>query len=599
MAAPADKPGDSRPGRFHLASLAPLRTLWPWIRPHRADVAKAFGAILLVVAALLMMGRGLAYLVDSGLGRGDTELLTRAVVIYVGITAMLAVGSYLRAVLISKVAERIIADIRKAAFHHAMGLSSAWFERNRTGDVIATLTVDTTLIQTVMALSLSRAARNALVLVGGVAMLVLTSPKLTLVLFAVIPVVVVPVIVIGGRLRVQSRRLQERLADVSAEAEEALTAITTVHAFSRGDYMEERFNRATESSFEAAVRRLVLQGVLSGMVILLVLSAIAFTLWMGGQDLLEGEIRAGELTSFVFYSALVASAVYALSDLVGELQRAAGAADRIAALLREPPAISSPADHEALPGGGLSLHFDRVSFHYESRPDKPMLDAVDLEIKPAERVALVGPSGAGKSTMLGLILRLFDPVEGRVLVGGVDARRLDVGDLREAIGLVPQETALFSGTIAENILFGRPGASRDEMIGAARAAHADEFVAALPEGYDTAIGEKGIRLSGGQRQRLAIARALLRDPRILLLDEATSSLDAQSEQAVQAGLATLMAGRTTVVVAHRLATVLGADRIIVMDGGRIAATGSHDELLASSPLYHDLASLQLVAGEGG
>ena len=598
MNAPSDTSGKSRPGRFRLASLAPLKTLWPWIRPHRSDVLRALGAVFLVAVALIMLGRGIAYLVDSGLGRGNPELLGRAVVIYVGITAMLAFGSYFRAVLINRAAERIIADIRKAAFHHTMRLSSSWFERSRTGDVVATLTVDTTVIQTVLASSLSMAVRNLLVVAGGVTMLVLTSPKLTLVVLAVVPAVVVPVILIGRRLRAQSRLAQDRLADVSAEAGEALSAIGTVHAFSRNEYMETRFNRAAEESFEAAVRRLKLRGLMSGVVILLVLTAIAVTLWIGGRDLLVGELTAGELSSFVFYSALVAASVGSLTDMAGELQRAAGAADRIAGLLRERPAITDPEVPAALPEGGLSIRFEGVSFQYESRPDQPMLEAVDLEIGASERVALVGPSGAGKTTMLGLILRLFDPVEGRLLVGGIDARTVALADLRGAMGLVPQETDLFSGSIAENILFGRPEASRDEMIEAARAAHVDEFADDMPEGYDTRIGEKGVRLSGGQRQRLAIARALIRNPRILLLDEATSSLDSQSEQAVQDALASLMAGRTTVVIAHRLSTVLGSDRIIVMDGGRIIAIGGHEELLASCPLYHDLAMLQLAAAEG-
>ena len=589
----------NNPGRFSPASLSPLKTLWPWVQPHRAEVAKAFCAIFMVATALIMLGRGIAYLVDSGLGRGDPGLLGRAVVIYIGITVMLALGSYLRAVLINKAAERIVADMRKAAFSHAMGLAPAWFERTRTGDIIATLTVDTTLIQTVMASSLSMAVRNLLVFAGGLTMLVLTSPKLTLVVLAATPAVVVPVILIGRRLKAQSRKAQDRLADVSVEAEEALAAIGTVHAFSRHDYAEARFNRATEASYDAAVRRLELRGFLSGVVILLVLSAIAFTLWIGGQDMLRGELTAGELSSFVFYSALVAASIGSLTDMAGDLHRAAGAAERIAALLREPRTLTSPENPGNLPEGGLSIRFDRVSFRYESRPDRPMLDGVDIVIEPAERVALVGPSGAGKSTMLGLVLRLYDPVEGRILVGGVDVRTLALPDLRGAIGLVPQETDLFTGTVAENILFGRPDAPKEEMVEAARAAHADEFIETLADGYDTAIGEKGVRLSGGQRQRLAIARALLRNPRILLLDEATSSLDSQSEQAVQAALATLMVGRTTVVVAHRLATVLGADRIVVMDGGRIIAVGGHEELLASCPLYHDLASLQLVSGEGG
>ena len=583
-------------GRLH--SLAPLKTLSPWIWPHRAELLKALAAITLVAAALLMLGRGIAYLVDSGLSRGDSDLLDRAVVICIGITMMLALGSYLRTVLINKVAEKIVADLRKAAFRHTMGLSSAWFEQNRTGDVISTLTVDTTLIQTVMASSLSMAMRNVLVLIGGVVLLVLTSPKLSLVIMAVIPAVVVPVILIGRRLRRQSRLAQDKLADVSVEAEEALAAIGTVQAFARSHYMEDRFNTATNESYDAAIRRLMLRGVLSGVVILLVFSAISFILWLGGQDLLEGRMTAGDLSAFVFYAALVASSVGSLTDVVGELQRAAGAAERIAKLMQQPMTITSPVDPVPLPEGGLSIRFERVFFHYATRPDFKTLRGIDLDIRPSERVALVGPSGAGKSTMLGLILRLFDPVEGRVLIGGVDARSARLDNLRGVIGLVPQETALFSGTIAENILFGNPAASRDAMVAAARSAHADGFITALADGYDTAIGEKGVRLSGGQRQRISIARALLRNPEILLLDEATSSLDAQSEQAVQAALASLMEGRTTVVIAHRLATVLSADRIIVMDGGQIIAMGGHEELLSSCPLYHDLASLQLVAGNG-
>lgn len=585
-----------RAGRFK--ALAPLAELWPWIRPHRYDVIKALGAILMVAAALLMLGRGIGYLVDNGLSRGDAGLLDQAVLICIGITILLALGSYLRTVLINKVAERVIADIRKAVFRHTIGLSSGWFEQTRTGDVISTLTVDTNLIQTVVASSLSMAMRNILVLIGGIALLVLTSPKLTLVILAVIPAVIIPVILIGRRLRRQSRLAQDRLAEVSIEAEETLAAIGTVQAFARHDFMENRFNTATEASYDAAIRRLMLRGLMSGVVILLVFSAIAFILWMGGQDLLRGQMSAGDLSSFVFYAALVASSVGSLSDMAGELQRAAGAAERIALLLRQRQTITSPPSPEPLPEGALSIRFDQVGFHYDTRPDLPTLTGIDLDIKPSERVALVGPSGAGKSTMLGLILRLFDPVEGRVLIGGVDARQADLAALRGAMGLVPQETALFSGTIADNILFGRPDASEEAMRAAAVSANADGFITALPEGYASPIGEKGIRLSGGQRQRIAIARALLRNPSILLLDEATSSLDAQSEQAVQNALAVLMQGRTTVVIAHRLATVLSADRIVVLDAGRIIAIGQHEELLASCPLYHDLASLQLVAGNG-
>jgi len=581
-----------------MKNLTPLKTLWPWIKPHRADVIKALGAIMLVAAALLSLGRGIAYLVDSGLGEGNAALLDRAVLICLGLTVMLAAGSYLRAVLINTVAERIIADIRKAVFRHTLGLSTAWFESHRTGDVISTLTVDTTLIQTVMASTLSMAMRNLLVLIGGVVMVVLTSPKLTLIIAAVIPLVVVPVIVLGRRLRAQSRIAQDTLATVSVEAEETLSAIHTVQAFGREATMAARFDAATDATYTASLKRLVLRGSMGGIVILLVFSAITFILWIGGQDLLAGEMSAGDLSAFVFYSALVASSVGALSDMAGELQRAAGAAERIAGLLDERSPLKEVEAPLPLPQGPLGITFEKVSFHYASRPDLPALSGLDLTIRPSERIALVGPSGAGKSTLISLILRLFDPVEGRVLIGGVDARATSLHDLRGVMGFVPQETALFSGTIAENILFGRPDAGFDAMRAASRRAHVDAFVATLPHGYDTPIGEKGIRLSGGQRQRLAIARAILRDPAILLLDEATSALDAQSEQVVQDALEALMKGRTTMVIAHRLSTVLNADRIIVLDKGRILAMGTHEELLATSELYHELASLQFISGNG-
>lgn len=576
--------------------MAPLTGLWPWIRPHRLEVLKALGAIMLVAGSLLSLGRGISYLVDSGLSQGDKGLLDRAILICIGITILLALGSYLRAVLINKVAERIIADIRKSAFRNTIGLSTGWFEQARIGDVISTLTVDTSIIQTVVATTLTMAMRNVLLLIGGVVLVLLTSPKLTLIVFGVIPIVIVPVIFIGRRLRKQSRIAQDRLAEVAVEAEETLTAISTVQAFAQNDYMASRFNSATETSHDAALRRLRLRGLLSGIVILLVFSAISFILWVGGMDLLAGEMSPGDLAAFVFYAALVASAVGALSDMAGELQRAAGAAERIACLLAETSSITDPAEPRVLPEGALSVSLENISFNYPTRPDLPALTDVSLDIKPSERIALVGPSGAGKSTLLGLILRLFDPQKGRVLIGGVDARQVLIADLRGGMGLVPQETALFTGSVAENILFGRPEAGDTSLREAAKNANADTFIRDLPQGYDTPIGEKGVRLSGGQRQRIAIARAILRDPAILLLDEATSSLDAQSEQAVQHALDTLMQGRTTIVIAHRLATVLNADRIVVMDEGQIVDIGRHDELLARCSLYHELASLQLVAG---
>ncbi len=585
---------ETTPKRASLKSLQPLKHLWPWIKPHRQQLVWALLAILLVAASLLSLGRGIAYLVDSGLSKGDGNLLDRAVLICLGITVMLALGSYLRAVLINKVAERVIADIRKSLFRHVIGLSTAWFEKNRTGDVLSTISVDTTLIQTVVASSLSMAMRNILVLTGGITMVVLTSPKLTMIILGVIPLVIVPVVILGRKLRVQSKKAQDKLADVSVEAEEALTAIRTIHAFARQDTISTTFNHAAEESHNAAIKRLVLRGSMSGIVILLVFSAITFILWVGGKDLLSGEMSAGDLSAFVFYSALVASSVGALSDMSGELQRAAGAAERITALLSEDQTITDPLEPKTLPQGAIGIDFDGVSFAYASRSDQPVLHDINLNIRPTERIALVGPSGAGKSTLINLILRLNDPSQGAVMIGGVDARDAAIADLRGAMGLVPQETALFSGTIASNIAFGRPDASMEMIRNAAIKANADEFIKTMPQGYDTPVGEKGVRLSGGQRQRIAIARAVLRDPQILLLDEATSSLDAQSEQAVQSALEDLMQDRTTVVIAHRLSTVIGADRIVVMDQGRIVAEGRHDDLLNTSPLYHELASLQFL-----
>ncbi len=589
--------------------LASVRIFWPWIRPHRRQILLAMLSILLVAVALLSLGRGIAHLVDSGFGNGENRYLNQAVLICVGITFFLALGSYLRTVLINRVAERVIADIRKAMYRHMMHLSTAWFEEKRTGDLISTFSTDTTMIQSILASSMSMAARNMILLVGGLIMVILTSPKLTLVILGVVPLVVIPLVVVGRMLRRQSRIAQDRIADLSVEVEESLSAIDDILAFSRGEAMIKRFDAAAEASFTASRRRILLRGIMSGMVIFLVFAAITFILWLGGLDLLKGEMSAGELSAFVFYAALVATSVGALSDIGGEWQRLGGAAERIADLLTQTDRLQEPQTPIPFPTLSLSsseasssgksaeyICFDHLRFSYPSRQNQRSLDGIDLSIRRGENVAIVGESGAGKTTILKMLLRLYDPDEGRITIGGVDLKDMEVADLRRHIAVVPQMASLFSSSVYDNISFGLPDAPREAVYQAASEAFADDFIRALPHGYETLIGEKGIQLSAGQRQRLAIARALLRDAPILLLDEATSSLDSASEQKVQAALARLMENRTTIAIAHRLSTVISADRILVMDSGKIAATGDHETLLATSPLYHHLASLQFMTG---
>ncbi len=582
--------------------IASMRVFWPWIVPHKKQIILALLSILLVAVALLSLGRGIALLVDSGFGQGEESLLRRAVMICVGITALLALGSYMRTVLINRVAERVISDIRKAMFRHMIGLSTSWFENRRRGDLISTFSTDTTMIQSILASSMSMAARNVLLLFGGLIMVILTSPKLTLVILGVVPLVVVPLVIIGRMLRRQSRIAQDRIADLSVEIEESLSSIGDILAFGRGDIMVRRFEQAAENSFNASRKRILLRGIMSGMVIFLVFAAITFILWLGGLDLLRGEISAGDLSAFVFYAALVATSVGALSDIGGEWQRLGGAAERIAELLKQNDYLAEPQTPIAFPeqlSAEQAEHFitfDQVTFSYPTRPHQSSLDHLSFTVKQGETVAIVGESGAGKSTIFKMLLRLYDPVMGNISIGGVDLKDITTDDVRGHMAVVPQNASLFSSSVYDNIAFGKPDASPAEIKQAAQEAHADTFIADLPQGYDTLIGEKGVQLSGGQRQRLAIARALLRDAPILLLDEATSSLDSSSEQKVQSALMHLMQNRTTIVIAHRLSTVINADRILVMDNGQLVASGDHDTLLATSPIYHKLASLQFMTG---
>ena len=459
--------------------------------------------------------------------------------------------------------------------------------------MLARITTDTTVVQTVMTSTLSMAARNLLLLIGGVVMVVLSSPKMTLVVMVVVPIVVLPLIILGRRLRVTSRLAQDRLADVAVEAEETINAIHTVQAFGREQHMREKFDHAVQDSLDAGLKRVKLRGVLSGILIFLVFSGISVILWIGGQDLMAGRISPGDLSSFIFYAFLVASSTGLLSELAGDLQRAAGAAERIAHLIDTQAFMPQPATPQPLNlYSPVACQFDRVDFAYPSSEGRPVVADLNFTIAAGERVAIVGPSGAGKSTLFHLLLRFHDPISGRISVTGVDIRDLVTAELRGHIGLVPQDAALFSSTVRENIAFGRPDASHDIIVDAAQKAQADEFISALDGGYDALVGEKGVRLSGGQRQRIAIARAILRNPRLLLLDEATSALDAQSEAAVQNALENLMKNRTSLVIAHRLATVVQADRILLMDRGRIQAIGTHETLMVESALYRTLAELQ-------
>ena len=589
-----------QPAGRSFTTAALWRVFWPYLRPHRHRIAGAVISLLMVAGALLTMGRGLAYLVDEGLGRQDPALLDRAVIGTAVIALFLAAGSYLRTTLVNQIGESVLADIRQALFGHLLTLSPAWYETARTGDVLARLTTDTAIVQTVMSSTISMAARNVILLVGGLVMVVASSPKMSLVVLVVVPMVVVPLIFLGRRLRRASRLAQDRLADVAVQAEETVTAIRTVQAFGRQDLMKGRFDAAVASSLDAALARVRLRGWMSGIIIFLVFSGISAILWIGGQDLLAGRISAGDLSSFVFYAFLVAASTGFLSELAGELQRAAGAAERIAQALQATARLPLPASPVSLPRDHrIACEFDAVDFAYPAGTARPAVSGVDLTVERGERVALVGPSGAGKSTLFHLLLRFYDPGAGRVRLCGRDLRDLDPAAIRDFIGLVPQDPALFSTSIRDNIAFGRPDATESEIVAAARQAEAHDFILELDSGYDTPVGEKGVRLSGGQRQRIAIARAILRDPGLLLLDEATSALDARSEAAVQAALEALMKDRTSIVIAHRLATVIRADRIFLLDGGRIVATGTHEQLIIESPLYRHLADLQFSTPQTG
>jgi ATP-binding cassette, subfamily B, bacterial len=586
----AGRPSTERPRSRNLRY---LRRLLPFLRPYRVQVAIAAVALLVAAGTVLLFGSGLRWLIDSGFASGNGALLDRALGLLFIVTTLMGIATYCRSYFVTWIGERVAADVRRAVYDHVLTLHPSFFEVTRTGEVISRLTTDTTLIQAVVGASASMALRNMLMLIGGLIMMVVTSPKLTGLVLLVVPLVVVPILLLGRRVRRLSRLNQDGLGEVSAYAEESLNAIRTVQAFGHEPLDRERFGARVEDAFATAARRIGVRSFLVGLVITLTFAAVGTILWVGGHDMLAGRITSGELSAFVFYAVLVAASVGTISEFMTELQRAAGATERLVELLETKSEIAAPATPVALPAPARGeVAFENVVFHYPSRPDRAALEGFTLRVAPGEKVALVGPSGAGKTTVFQLLLRFYDPQSGRLLLDGVELARTEPAAVRARIGVVPQDPVIFAADAWENIRYGRPGASDADVRAAAVSAAASDFLDSLPEGFASHLGERGVRLSGGQRQRIAIARAILRNPTLLLLDEATSALDAESERLVQSALERLMTGRTTLVIAHRLATVLKCDRIVVVESGRIVAEGSHGELMRAGGLYARLAALQ-------
>lgn len=572
-----------------------LRALWPFMKPYRSNMIGAGFALVFTAMVSLSLPIAAGQIVDAfGLAGGEIGQQFGAML---AIAVLLAFGTALRYYLVTRLGERVVADIRKAVFKRMIGMSPAFYERIMTGEVLSRITTDTTLILSVIGSSVSIALRNVLIFVGGVILMLLTSVKMSVMVLWPIPVVLFPILFLGRRVRSLSKENQDLIAESSGDASEQLLSAQTVQAFTHEELSRAKFDEVTEQSYRSARRRIMTRAALTAIVIFMVFAAIVLFLQMGSEDVVAGEITEGGLVQFMIYTIMVGGAVAALSEVWGELQRAAGATERLVELLTAEDTVNDPDRPNVLaPPVKGSLQFEDVHFHYPSRPQVSALDGINLNITPGETVALVGPSGAGKSTIIQLVQRFYDPQSGSVRIEGKDLRDLQRADFRKHIALVPQDPVIFADTARENIRFGRPNATDAEVEEAAKAAAAYDFLIALPDGFDSYVGERGVMLSGGQKQRIAIARAILRDAPILLLDEATSALDAESEYAVQRAVEELARSRTTLIVAHRLATVKKADRIVVLENGKIVATGTHDALVAEGGLYARLARLQFTEG---
>jgi ATP-binding cassette subfamily B protein len=583
-----------------VTALKVLARVGRFVRPYKKQVILAGIALVFAAASVLAVGQGLKFVIDRGFAAGNAAELDRMLGVMMLIIIVLALATYTRFYYVSWLGERVTADLRREVFDHLLALPPGYFEVMRTGEVISRLTNDTTMLETVIGSSASMAVRNVLLMIGGLVMLALTSAKLTFGVLVGVPLTIVPIILFGRRVRKLARASQDRVGDVGAYVDEALHEIRTVQAYGHEAEDRRQFGLRVENAFVTARQRIRQRAFLVATVILLVFGAVGVILWIGGHDVLAGRITAGQLSAFVFYAVIVAGAVGAISEVVGDLQRAAGATERLFELLEVDSDIKAPADPLPLPVPARGIvAFRGVTFHYPSRPDTAALQDFSLDVAAGEKVALVGPSGAGKTTVFQLLLRFYDPEGGAVTIDGVDLKSADPAAVRAHLAVVPQDPVIFATSVLENVRYGRPEATEAQVRAACDAAYATEFIERIPEGFASYLGERGVRLSGGQRQRIAIARAILADRPVLLLDEATSALDAESERMVQLALERLMAGRTVLIIAHRLATVRHADRIAVMERGRIIATGSHDELTQSNPLYARLAALQFGAGSAG